>query len=146
MKRFIWLSILLVFGMVTGAATAQHPGSGYVDFSSPTVTATTLLVTAPATVAATGYQPAIHVISYTIQITQTATPVTFGLSSGTGSLCGTAVTPITPLFLGVLSTTQVMNPYLGGGGTLDVAPGKSLCLNLSGTPTGAVVHVVYQVY
>lgn len=135
MKKFL-LSCLVLALYLCIPANAQGPRYSGVNYASISLTANTQLVAAPTALAA------IHVLAYEIQVVQTSSAVSFGLTNGTGSACATGQALVTPAYAGVVSTTQ----YITFSTPIDLPLGKALCLTMSGAPIGAIVHVVYQIY
>lgn len=127
----------ILLGLITLPMLAQTPRNGSISYSSATLTGSAQLIAAP---------PAgrsIYIQAFTIQIQQSASPVTWGLSSGTGSACGTGNTLVTPQYLGYASIQQSLGATYNS--PIVVSTAKALCFTTSGTPTGAVVHVVYSI-
>lgn len=138
--RFVLTALLLYAAPAFGQT--QNTCNNVSNFSSATLTASAQLIAVPTNI--TGLS--IHICSYVIQVSQSATPVTFGLTSGTGSVCATTNALVTPLYLGVASTGQLVSEVYSTGSPLNVPAGKNLCLALSGAPTGAVVHITWSAY
>lgn len=144
MKR---IALLLGFALSCSLARAQQafPCSNASNFASVAVTASTQLIAVPAaSTAAAGVGKSIKVCAFTIQVAQTATPVNFGLTSGTGAACATGNALVTPAFIGVASTSQSVGQALANT-TISLPPNTALCLTLSGAPTGAVAHIIYTI-
>lgn len=144
--RFVLASLLAlaVAGCASTPAFAQTQNTcnNSQNFASATVTANTQLIAVPTNISGL----AIHICSYVLQVSQSATPVTFGLVSGTGSVCATNQALVTPLYLGSTSLVQLVFENYDAGGPLNVAAGQNVCLKLSGAPTGAVVHITWSAY
>jgi hypothetical protein len=135
MKKLLrWLLVPLV------CATCFAQSNGVQNYSSATLTASTQLVAAPS---GTGVQ--IHILTFTIQIVQGSSAVSWGLVSGTGSACATGQALVTPAYIGVASVPQSISQNYGPGTTINLPANTALCLNLSGAPTGAVVNVTYTI-
>lgn len=143
MKRIL-LAALLFLGVSAAHAQCTNPQT----YSSATITATgsTQLIAAPGldSNSKTRYM-ALHICAFSIQISHSSSAVSFGFTTGTGTACATGNTLLTPAFFGIASTVQITQQVYGS--TPLVAPsGAALCLNLSGAPTGAVVHIQYSIY
>ena len=142
MKTRLHLTALLLFCGISAHAQTLNTCQNAANYSSATLTASTQLLVAPSNLA---FQ-SIHICSYAIQVSQSATPVTFGFTSGTGSVCATGSGLVTPLYLGVASVAQFISENFDAGNSLTVGAGKNLCLTMSGAPTGAVVHITWSAY
>ncbi len=141
MKRLFFLLLLAApcFGQSNQACNNS------LNYASGTLTASTQLIGAPASSPGIVGQ-AIHICSYTIQVSQTAPAVNWGLVSGTGAACATGQALVTPAYLGYASVQQSIGQVYGSGSTINLPASAALCLNLSGAPSGAVVHITYSIY
>jgi hypothetical protein len=126
----------------TAAAQTQNTCNNAQIYASATLTANTQVITVPTNISGL----AVHICSYALQISQTSTAVTFGLVSGTGSVCATGQALVTPKYLGATSAVQLVAESFSAGSALNVPAGQNVCLVLSGTPTGAVVRITWAAY
>jgi hypothetical protein len=138
--KTLWLAAVASLVLLCPASHAQIGScGGNKVYASASLTASTQLVAAPAS-------GSIRVCAVTIQIAQTSSAVTFGLTSGTGAACAAGNALVTPAFLGQASTYQSWGQVYGDTSAIRLPPQKALCLSLGGAPTGAVVMVIYTVY
>lgn len=134
MKKFLkFLPLLFCL-----SAYPQATGASY--YSSATLTSTTQLLAAPGN-NAFGSPQKINIVGFTIQIQQNASPVNWGLISGTGSNCATNTKLVTPAYLGYASIQQ----SIGQSYSVSLPTGVALCFYVSGVPIGAVVNVAYTI-
>lgn len=131
--------LIAALAVLSGTVAFAQANNGTVNYASGTLTASTQLIAPPAS------PRQIHIIAYDIQVSQSSTAVNWGLVSGTGSACATNQTLVTPSYIGYASVQQSIGQVYQAT-TINLPAGTALCLNLSGTPTGAVVHIVYSIY
>lgn len=86
----------------------------------------------------------LRICSVVFRVKQTATPASFGMTTGTGTNCATGSTSFTPQFVGTASTNDTLPLNLGADGALLVPIGKDLCFSISvAVPTQAQILVSY---
>jgi hypothetical protein len=143
--RILCAALLLVagFGCTQRAAAQTSFGCNHsTNYASASLTASTQLIAVPTNIPGL----AIHICSYTVLVSQGSTAVTFGLVSGTGTACATGNALVTPLYPGIASSGQQVSEVYDADGALNIPAGTNLCLQLSGAPTGAVVHITWAAY
>lgn len=149
MKKFLMVSILaLLFCSVEKINAQTNPCLNAQVYNSVSITTSgsTQLIAAPANAQFPYWS--IRICAYTIAITETATPATWGLTYGTGTNCGTGNAKVTPQWPGVASAFLSDGRVYGGGSTgpiLSLPAGTALCLTLGGAVTSATVQVLYVI-
>jgi len=136
--------LLLLLALFAPAAFAQQAQFTCSNAQSLTLTGTTAagslqLIAAPAF----GGPANIFICSYTIQVTQTATPATFYLSSGTGTNCGTGNAPLTAPATGSASSSPSIGGVFTSDGAIKVPANNAVCLTLGGTMAASSVNIRY---
>lgn len=88
----------------------------------------------------------IYICSYTLQVTQTATPATFYLTSGTGTNCGTANTPLTAPATGTASSTPSIGAVFTSDAAIKVPANSATCLTFGGAMAASSVNIRFVTY
>jgi hypothetical protein len=162
MKKYLGLSLILILSaclMVLPAAaqTTTSTPAAVCNLSamSNSTTANVQLVAAPASntkiAIVNGVSTSIsagqkvHICTVDIVVKQTTTAADFGLVYGTGSVCATGLTNLTPQWVGTISVVDKMQLKFGADAALIAPAGKAVCLKLSNTPTNAQVLITYNI-
>lgn len=97
-------------------------------------------------VASTGANKYIRICAIYIQVVQpSSSPGDFGLTQGTGSVCGTNETNLSPQWAGVASSIQEVTIDIPTNAELNSTAGKDVCVKLSASPTSIKVWIFYRV-
>jgi hypothetical protein len=167
MKRFISFSLAFLLMFAVGAfvapsmASAQTTAAGAFTCNQyailDNVTATTKVISAVAATTTTininGVPTStqinskrIRICNVSFRVKQAAGAANFGLTTGTGTNCGTGSASLTPQWYGTASVVDEKTINYGSDGAVLVPTAKDLCFALSAAPTNAQIAISYAVY
>ena len=142
MKRVCLVGVLLLASVAASAQTSQFTCSDAVSVTVSTITTAgnTQIVAAPNL----GRAANLFICSYSVQVTEGATPYTFQLVSGSGTNCATATAPLTVSATGAASSSPSVGAVFSSDGAIKVPANAAVCLSLGGVVNASSVNIRYM--